>query len=145
MKKLGATENAIGNHADDFIETLLLDLFFADSLKTMPARLLSDDLTHVVVRSFVYVTEDETPAYTESCELPVIGYCCPVCGDLSFQRQRIKRLLLSLEREHSGVKSSMLRALANVALRHLLDTRFHPVKELRAQALIQLKFHEGRS
>ena len=74
-----------------------------------------------------------------------IGCCCHVCGDLSLQRQRIKRLLLSLEREHSGVKSSMLRALANVAPRHCIDTRLHPVKELRAQSLTQLKFHEDRS
>ena len=37
-------------------------------------------------------------------DLPVIGYCCPVCGDLSLKRQRIKRLLLDFEREHPGVK-----------------------------------------
>ncbi len=52
--------------------------------------------------------------------MPAVGCCCHVCGDLSLQRQRIKRLLLSLEREHSGVKSSMLRALANVAPRHCI-------------------------
>ena len=32
--------------------------------------------------------------------LPVIGCCCPACGDLSLQRQRIKRLIMDLEREH---------------------------------------------
>ena len=130
---VGATKIALGHHADDFIETLLLNLLFAGSLKAMPARLVSDDRRHVVIRPLVYVTEDEARAYTRERELEVIGCCCPVCGDLSLKRQRIKRWLLDLEREHPGIKQSMLRALGNVAPRHLLDTRLNPVAELRAQ------------
>ena len=130
---LGATKIALGHHADDFIETLLLNLFFAGSLKAMPARLVSDDRRHVVVRPLVYVGEDDARAYTRECELPVIGCCCPVCGDLSLKRQRIKRLLVDFEREHPDVKHSMLTALGNVAPRHLLDTRLNPVAELRAR------------
>jgi tRNA 2-thiocytidine biosynthesis protein TtcA len=80
----------------------------------------------------VYVGEDEARAYTKECELPIIGCCCPACGDLSLQRQRTKRLLMELEREHSGVKQSMLKALSNVAPRHLLDTRLNPPGDLRA-------------
>src|ERR671913_1446851 len=57
--EVGATKIALGHHADDFIETLLINLFFAGATKAMPARLLSDDGRHVVVRPFVYVSEDE--------------------------------------------------------------------------------------
>ena len=32
-----------GHHLDDFVETLLLNLFFAGALKAMPARLVSDN------------------------------------------------------------------------------------------------------
>ena len=113
--EVGATKIALGHHADDFIETLLLNLFFAGSLKAMPAKLVSDDGAHVVIRPLVYVGEDEARAYTKECELPIIGCCCPACGDLGLQRQRTKRLLMELEREHPGVKQSMLKALGNVA------------------------------
>ena len=130
---VGATKIALGHHADDFVETLLLNLFFAGSLKAMPARLLSDDRRHVVIRPLVYVSEDEARAYTRERGLEVIGCCCPVCGDLSLKRQRIKRWLIDLEREHPGIKQSMLRALGNVAPRHLLDTRLNPAAELRAE------------
>ena len=87
-KDVGATKIALGHHADDFIETLLLNLFFAGALKAMPAKLVSDDGAHVVIRPLVYVGEDEARAYTKECELPIIGCCCPACGDLSLQRQR---------------------------------------------------------
>jgi tRNA 2-thiocytidine biosynthesis protein TtcA len=133
-KEVGATKIALGHHADDFIETLLLNLFFAGTLKAMPAKLVSDDGAHVVIRPLVYVGEDEARAYAKESELPIIGCCCPACGDLGLQRQRTKRLLMELESEHPGVKQSMLKALGNVAPRHLLDTRLNPPAELRASA-----------
>jgi len=129
--EVGATKIALGHHSDDFIETLLLNLFFAGALKAMPARLVSDNGAHVVVRPLAYVGEDEARLYTKECGLPIIGCCCPACGDLSLQRQRVKRLLMDLEVEHPGVKASMLTALGNVAPRHLLDTRLNPPADLR--------------
>ena len=130
--EVGATKIALGHHADDFIETLLLNLFFAGALKAMPAKLVSDNGKHVVIRPLVYVGEDEARQYARESELPIIGCCCPACGDLALQRQRTKKLLMELELEHPGVKQSMLKALANVAPRHLLDTRLNPPAELRA-------------
>src|ERR1700732_2771475 len=131
-REVGAPKSALGHHADDFIETLLLNLFFAGSLKAMPAKLVSDDGEHVVIRPLVYVGEDEARLYAKESELPIIGCCCPACGDLALQRQRTKRLIMELETEHPGVKQSMLKALANGAPRHLLDMRLNPPAELRA-------------
>ncbi len=136
--EVGATKIALGHHLDDFIETLLLNLFFAGALKAMPARLVSDNGEHVVIRPLVYVGEDEARLYTKECGLPIIGCCCPACGDLSLQRQRVKRLILDLEREHAGVKQSMLKALGNIMPRHLLDTRLNPSGELRDSAALRV-------
>ena len=63
--EVGATKIALGHHLDDFIETLLLNLFFAGALKAMPARLVSDNGEHVVIRPLVYVGEDEARLYTQ--------------------------------------------------------------------------------
>jgi tRNA 2-thiocytidine biosynthesis protein TtcA len=127
--EVGASKIALGHHLDDFIETLLLNLFFAGTLKAMPARLVSDNGAHVVIRPLVGVTESEARNYAKASGLPIIGCCCPACGDLSLQRQRVKRLIAELEVEHPDIKSSMIRALANVGTRHLLDRRLHPVPE----------------
>jgi tRNA 2-thiocytidine biosynthesis protein TtcA len=137
--EVGATKIALGHHLDDFIETLLLNLFFAGSIKAMPARLVSDNGEHVVIRPLVYIEESEARIYTKERELPIIGCCCPACGDLSLQRQRVKRLILDLEREHAGVKQSMLKALGNVMPRHLLDTRLNPSRELRDSVALRLE------
>jgi tRNA 2-thiocytidine biosynthesis protein TtcA len=129
--EVGATKIALGHHLDDFIETLLLNLFFAGALKAMPARLVSDNGEHTVIRPLVAVTEAEARQYAKERSLPIISCCCPACGDLSLQRQRIKRLIAELEIEHPDIKSSMIRALGNVAGRHLLDKRLNPLPELR--------------
>jgi tRNA 2-thiocytidine biosynthesis protein TtcA len=157
-KQTGATKIALGHHLDDFVETVLLNLFFAGALKAMPARLTSDNGEHVVIRPLVYVTEAEARAYCKERELPIIGCCCPACGDLGLQRQRVKRLIVELEREHPNVKASMIKALANVMPRHLLDRRLNPVGEIRKAIatrldefddvpaevpLIPLMFHAG--
>jgi tRNA 2-thiocytidine biosynthesis protein TtcA len=136
--EVGATKIALGHHLDDFVETLLLNLFFAGALKAMPARLVSDDGAHVVIRPLVFVSEDEARQYVKQVNLPIIGCCCPACGDLSLQRQRVKRLILDLEREHPGVKQSMLKALSNVMPRHLLDLRLNPSGELRDSAALRV-------
>ncbi len=132
--EVGATKIALGHHLDDFIETLLLNLFFAGTLKAMPARLVSDNGQHIVIRPLVAVTESEARNYAKEQQLPIVGCCCPACGDLGLQRQRVKRLIAELEVEHPEIKSSMLRALANVAPRHLLDRRLNPLSELRELA-----------
>jgi tRNA 2-thiocytidine biosynthesis protein TtcA len=122
--EVGATKIALGHHADDVIETLVMNLFFAGSLKAMPARLVSDNGRHVVIRPLVYVSESEARQYTKESNLPIVGCCCPACGDLGLQRQRVKRLIAELEVEHPEIKNSMLRAAANLQPRHLLDRRF---------------------
>jgi tRNA 2-thiocytidine biosynthesis protein TtcA len=136
--EVGATKIALGHHLDDFVETLLLNLFFAGALKAMPARLVSDNGEHVVIRPLVYVTEGEARTYAKDEALPIISCCCPACGDLSLQRQRVKRLIMDLEVEHAGVKNSMLKALGNVMPRHLLDTRLNPSGELRDSVALGL-------
>src|ERR671919_2506637 len=63
--EVGATKIALGHHLDDFIETLLLNLFFAGALKAMPARLVSDTGEHTVIRPLVGVTEAEARQYAK--------------------------------------------------------------------------------
>jgi hypothetical protein len=43
-------------------------------------------------------------------------------------------MLFEMEREHPGVKASLLKALGNVMPRHLLDTRLNPLADVADDA-----------
>jgi hypothetical protein len=42
---------------DDILETFFLNMFFGGKLKGMPAKLVSDDGKHMVIRPMAYVKE----------------------------------------------------------------------------------------
>ena len=92
----------------------------------MPARLVSDEGSHVVVRPLVYVFEEETAAYAAESRLPVQPPACPACSDSALERRRMKKLIADFEAERPGTRSSMLRAISNVVGSHLLDRRYAP-------------------
>src|SRR5258705_11715585 len=71
--EVGATKIALGHHLDDFIETLLLNLFFAGALKAMPARPVSDNGEHVVIRPPGSVQEAEARPSTTRAGRPTTG------------------------------------------------------------------------
>src|SRR4029450_7182893 len=81
--EVGATKIALGHHLDDFIETLLLNVFFAGALKAMPARLVSDNGEHVVIRPLVLVGEDEARQYCKESVLSITCCCSPRCRRLA--------------------------------------------------------------
>lgn len=119
-QKLGCTKIALGHHRDDFIETLLLNILYNGRIKAMSPMLKADDGLNTVIRPLVYVPEEDTIAYAREKGFPVTCCACPACGDPDMKRARIKKLLSDLEREHPGIKSSMLSALGVIDMRHLL-------------------------
>lgn len=122
-KKFGCNKLALGHHLDDFIETLLLNQFFVGSLKAMAPSMLADNGETTVIRPLVYVEEKEIIPFARENSFPVVCCCCPVCGTADMQRKKMKQLLSDLQKSIPHIKRSMLRALANVHPRHLLDRR----------------------
>jgi tRNA 2-thiocytidine biosynthesis protein TtcA len=119
-KEIGATKIALGHHRDDILETFFLNLFFGGKLKTMPAKLVSDDGAHVVIRPLAYVKEQDLAAYAEVRQFPIIP--CDLCGSQpTLQRHQIKQLLREWEKRNPGRGETMFRSLQNVRPSHLLD------------------------
>lgn len=121
-RQFNCNKLALGHHLDDFIETLLLNQFFVGSLKAMAPGMLADNGETTVIRPLVYVAEQDIIRFSRTNRFPVVCCCCPVCGQADQQRKKMKELLTTLERDNPFVKRSLLKALANVHPRHLLDT-----------------------
>jgi tRNA 2-thiocytidine biosynthesis protein TtcA len=123
IREMGFTRLALGHHRDDFIETLLLNQFFVGSIKAMSACMLADSGDITVIRPLVYVAEADTARLAEEAGLPVVSCSCPVAGSPDLQRQRMKALLATLEKDIPHIRNSLLKSLSNVHPRHLLDRR----------------------
>jgi tRNA 2-thiocytidine biosynthesis protein TtcA len=122
---------ALGHHADDIITTLLLNLFYVGSMKTMPAKLRSNDGRNTVIRPLAYCWEREISEYAAQRDFPIIP--CDLCGSQSnLKRARINRLISELEQEIPNIRSSLLTAVGNVVPSHLLDHGLFDFKSLGA-------------
>ncbi len=119
--QLGCNKIALGHHADDLLETLLMSQFFNGEICSMPPLLRSRDGRNTVIRPLCYVWEHEIVRFVAEVGFPVICCACPACGDNSLKRKQMKILLANLEADHAGIKASLLRALSNVKADHLLD------------------------
>jgi len=126
--ELGATKIALGHHADDLLETLLLNLFNGGAIKTMPAKLHADNGRNIVIRPLVYCREQHIQAHANARQYPIIP--CNLCGSQpNLQRQAMKQLLQSWETSHPERIASMLTALGNIKPSHMLDTQLFDFNE----------------
>lgn len=124
-KQNGFTRIALGHHLDDLLETLLLNLFFAGKLATMPVRLDSDDGANTVIRPLATCEEEDLSRFTWLKGYPIVPCGCPLCscGVSESRRKQAKVLIGQLQESIPQIKASMLKAMSNVKGSHLLDLR----------------------
>jgi tRNA 2-thiocytidine biosynthesis protein TtcA len=120
-QKIGATKVALGHHRDDIVETLFLNMFYQGKLKAMPPKLLADDKQNMVIRPLAYCRESDLQALAELKEFPIIP--CNLCGSQDgLQRQVVKEMLQTWERQHPGRIDTIFKAIQNVSPSQLADT-----------------------
>jgi tRNA 2-thiocytidine biosynthesis protein TtcA len=122
-REQGWNKIALGHHLDDFVETLLLNLFFNGSLKGMSPYLVADDGWNTIIRPLVYVREEMTRDCARSLRVPILGCHCDCVGMKGSRRQWVKTLIRKIETDVPDVRSNMLAAMGRIHSRHLLADR----------------------
>ena len=104
---------ALGHHADDALQTFLLNLFFEGSSRSLPPLLHSQDERNIVIRPMIYCWESDIEAFARLMKYPIIP--CNFCGvQKDLQRKKMLRLVNDLEKEIPEIRHSMLSALGKM-------------------------------
>lgn len=115
------TKIALGHHRDDILETFFLNIFYGGKLKAMPPKLLSDDKKNIVIRPLAYCREKEIERFAAFKNFPIIP--CNLCGSQeNLQRQAMKTMLKSWDKQFPGRLETIFTSLQNVAPSQLADT-----------------------
>jgi len=132
--ELGATKIALGHHRDDILETFFLNMFFGGKLKGMPAKLMSDDGKHMVIRPLAYVKEEDTTRYAEVKNFPIIP--CDLCGSQeNLQRKQIKAMMRDWDKKFPGRVENIFSSLTTVVPSHLMDRELFGFADLKADGV----------
>ena len=129
-REIGANKIALGHHKNDIVETFFMNMFFGSKLKSMPPKLLSDDQTNVVIRPLAYIEEKDIISFSKTMNYPIIP--CNLCGSQeNLQRNKVKSMLNSWEKEQPGRLNNIFQSLMNVEPSHLADTNLYDFKNLK--------------
>ena len=127
--EIGATKIALGHHRDDIIETLFLNMFYGGKLKAMPPKLLSDDKRNILIRPLAYCSEADIIEFATLKGFPIIP--CNLCGSQeNLQRQVIKDMLHSWEKQYPGRTETLFSAIKSVSPSQLADTNLFNFTDL---------------
>jgi len=130
--EIGATKVALGHHRDDIMETLFLNMFYGGKLKAMPPKLLSDDKKNVLIRPLAYCKESDIQAFSDFKNFPIIP--CNLCGSQDgLQRQVIKDMLQSWDKQHPGRLDVVFKSIQNVAPSQLADRNLFDFNSLSSE------------
>ena len=137
-EEIGATKIALGHHRDDLLETMFLNLFFAGKMETMPPKYRTDDEKHIVIRPLAYCKERDIEAYSELVEYPIIP--CSLCGSQDgLQRQIIKNMIQTWEKDFPGRSDIMFKAMSNISPSHMLDKDIYDFQNLKESILKEVE------
>ena len=133
--ELGATKIALGHHRDDMLATLFLNMFYGGKMKSMPPKLISDDGKQIVIRPLAYSKEKDIEKYAIAKEFPIIP--CNLCGSQpNLQRQVVKEMLNTWDRQYPGRLETMFSAMQNITLSHMCDPKLFDFKGIKHGQLI---------
>lgn len=121
VEELGFNKLALGHHFDDIVETALINMFYAGTIKTMIPKVPSTTGKLAVIRPMAYVKESDIISFTARNGIKAMGCGCPVeSGKTDSKRKEIKNLLKNLEAENPNIKQSIFNSLKNVNIDYVM-------------------------
>lgn len=117
VKEKGCNKVALGHHADDLIDTLLLSLFYEGRLSTFAPKSYLDRTDLTLIRPMIMLEEIDVVSYSK--DLPVVKSCCP--ANQNTKREYVKDIISHICKEIPNVREMMFTALIHPERYSLFD------------------------
>lgn len=106
--ELGCSKLAFGHHADDALQTTLLNLFYSGRLETMVPNVEFFDGQITVIRPLIYVEERQLDQLTRALAFPQDEVTCPL--NRTSKRAWIKEWLCHAGPDYRQIRTNLWRA-----------------------------------
>ncbi|WFA08254.1 ATP-binding protein [Tissierella sp. Yu-01] len=115
-KELGCNKLALGHHFNDVIETIMLNLLCAGSIKTMMPKLKAKNFENMdLIRPLYLIEEQYIQRFIQSSGIWPLNCACMVAAKkIGNKRYEIKDLIESLKENFKNVDMNIFRAAENV-------------------------------
>ncbi|HOE04606.1 MAG TPA: tRNA 2-thiocytidine biosynthesis TtcA family protein [Bacteroidales bacterium] len=116
-RELGCNRLALGHHADDALETLMLNMCRHKSISSLPALLPMFSGRLSVIRPLILLYKQELTEIAETLQLQAMVTRCSFADDTN--RHKAKSLIDEAERLFPGARARMFASLSSVHEKYL--------------------------
>ncbi len=116
-KAKGCNKVALGHHADDMVDTMLLSFFYEGRLSTFAPKSYLDKIDLTLIRPLIMTKEVEVVAYSKT--LPIVKSCCP--ANKKTKREYVKDIVADISKDIPNVRDMMFTALIHPERYNLFD------------------------
>lgn len=116
-QQLSCGKVVLGHHRDDFLETLLMNMFFQGSIQAMPPALQMDKMPLKVIRPLCLIDESDLQEFAAQNNYPEQVKICPF--EKESNRPDVRALLEELEARFPGVKDSLWASMQHIYPQYL--------------------------
>ena len=111
-KKFGCNKVAFGHHAEDAIETIMMNAIFGGRLATFKPKMYLDRSDITFIRPLIYAREKQINKSANKLELPLVISTCP--NDKHTERENMKTMLKDLYDKYPMAEDNFLLMLHNL-------------------------------
>jgi len=121
VEELNCNKLALGHHFDDMVETILINMFYAGTIKTMLPKVSSTSGKLQLIRPMIYIKEAEIINYTKKNGIKPMSCGCPVEGEKEpSKRKEIKIMLENLSKIDPNIKQRVFSSIRNINLDYVM-------------------------
>lgn len=122
-KELGCNKLALGHHADDALETLLLNMVYHGTISSLPAKLQMFEGEMQLIRPLIEFSDDETTKFAKIMEYPLNNTPCP--NEDKTSRTKARKMLNEISNSFPQARKNMMNAMQNIYIEYLPNADEH--------------------